>query len=105
MDTRILSHSGNNWQQLLWAWVGIENNTDWNFKELEETMGNQKTLRKNGKEQKEILIGPSMGPRSFFNSEKFLCGKPYTHFVCKEVGFGSNFTARMANRQTKPWQF
>jgi len=31
---------------------------------------NAKTLRRNNKEQKEILIGPSMAPR-FFDSEGF----------------------------------
>ncbi len=50
--------------------VGIENNAEWNFKDLEEMARNAKTLRKNNKEQKEILIGPSMAPR-FFDSEGF----------------------------------
>jgi len=42
--------------------VGIENNTKWNFKDLEEMPGNTKTLKKNSKESVGILIGPSMAP-------------------------------------------
>jgi hypothetical protein len=43
--------------------VGIENNTGWNFKDLEEMPGSAKTLKKNNGEYKEVLIGPSMAPR------------------------------------------
>jgi hypothetical protein len=43
--------------------VGIENNANWNFKDLEEMPGNTKTLKRNSKEFVEILIGPSMAPR------------------------------------------
>jgi hypothetical protein len=39
--------------------VGIENNTDRNFKDLEEMRGNAKTLKRNNRKCKEILIGPS----------------------------------------------
>ena len=48
--------------------VGIENNTRWNFKNLEGMMGNAETLTRNKKELKEILIGPSflrVGENSF----------------------------------------
>jgi hypothetical protein len=38
--------------------VGIENNTDWNFKDLEEMMGSAKTLKRNNGECEGILIGP-----------------------------------------------
>ena len=51
--------------------VGIENNTDWNFKDLEEMLGNAKALKRNGKESDGILIGPSMAPR-FFEVAKIL---------------------------------
>ena len=51
--------------------MGIENNADWNFKDLEEILGSAKTLKRNNKESKGILIGPSMAPR-FFKSTKFL---------------------------------
>jgi hypothetical protein len=45
--------------------VGIENNTGWNFKDLEEMPGSAKTLKRNNGEYKEVLIGPSMAPRFF----------------------------------------
>jgi hypothetical protein len=45
--------------------VGIENNTNGNFKDLEEMLGSSKTLKRNSKECREILIGPSMAPRFF----------------------------------------
>jgi hypothetical protein len=51
--------------------MGIENNTGWNFKDLEEMLGSAKTLKRNNGEYKEILIGPSMDPR-FFGSLKSL---------------------------------
>ena len=44
--------------------VGIENNSEWNFKDLEEMLGNAKALIRNDKECKGILIGPSMAPHS-----------------------------------------
>jgi len=43
--------------------VGIENNTDRNLKDLEEMLGNAKALKRNNRERKGILIGPSMAPR------------------------------------------
>jgi hypothetical protein len=43
--------------------VGVENNTDRNFKELEGMLGNAKALKRNNRECKGILIGPSMAPR------------------------------------------
>ena len=45
--------------------VGIENNSDWNFKDLEEMLGSAKTLKRNNGECEGILIGPSMAPRFF----------------------------------------
>ncbi len=51
--------------------VGIENNTDWNFKDLEEMLGNAKVLIRNTGECTGILIGPSMAP-CFFESVKFV---------------------------------
>ena len=47
--------------------MGIENNTGWNFKELEEMLGSVKALTRNNRERKEILIGPSMAPRFSFS--------------------------------------
>ena len=51
--------------------MGVENNTDWNFKDLEEMRGNAKALKRNNREPNGILIGPSMAPR-FFVLVKFL---------------------------------
>ncbi len=45
--------------------VGIENNTDWHFKDLEETSRSAKALKRNDRESNGILIGPSMAPRFF----------------------------------------
>ena len=39
--------------------VKIENNSEWNFKDLEEMMGSAKTLKRHGGECEGILIGPS----------------------------------------------
>ena len=44
--------------------VGIENNADWNFKDLEELLGSAKILKRNNEESSGILIGPSMAPCS-----------------------------------------
>jgi hypothetical protein len=43
--------------------VGIENNTGWSFKDLEEMLRSAKTLKRNNEESSGILIGPSMAPR------------------------------------------
>ncbi len=59
--------------------VGIENNTDWNFKDLEEMPGSAKALTRNNRERNGILIGPSMAPR-FFERVKFLCRGFFTHY-------------------------
>jgi hypothetical protein len=45
--------------------VGIENNTDWNSKDVEEMLRSDKSLKKNNGESSGILIGPSMAPRFF----------------------------------------
>jgi hypothetical protein len=42
--------------------VGVENISDWDFKDLEEMAGDAKALKKNNKEFDGILIGPSMVP-------------------------------------------
>ncbi len=43
--------------------VGIENNTTWSFKDLEEMPRSAKTLKRHNEESSGILIGPSMAPR------------------------------------------
>jgi hypothetical protein len=67
--------------------VGVENNTDWNFKDLEGMLGSAKTLKRNNRECKGILIGPLMAPR-FFESVKFLGRGFFTHCPSQHVGFG-----------------
>ncbi len=49
--------------------VGIENNTNWNFKDLEEMLRSAKALKRNDRESNGILIGPSMAPRFFYATE------------------------------------
>jgi len=60
--------------------VGIENNTDGNFKDLEEMRGNAKALKRNNREPNGILIGPSIAPR-FFVLVKFLHRGFFTHYL------------------------
>jgi len=48
--------------------VGIENNADWDLKDLEEMLGSAKSLKRNNRECKGILIGPSMAPHFFFGA-------------------------------------
>jgi len=43
--------------------VGIENNANWNFKDLREMPRSVKTLKRNNEELCGVLIGPSMAPR------------------------------------------
>ncbi len=59
--------------------VGIENNTRWSFKDLEEMLRSAKALKRNNEESSGILIGPSMAPR-FFRANEFLRGGFFTHF-------------------------
>jgi hypothetical protein len=70
--------------------VGIENNTDWNFKDLEEMLRSAKALKRNDRESNEILIGPSMAPRFFYATEIPSCGF-FAHCPRYEVGFGPKF--------------
>ncbi len=67
--------------------VGIENNTDWNLKDLEEMSRNAKTLKRNDRDSNGILIGPSMAPR-FFLPLRFLPGGFLAHYPRYKVGFG-----------------
>jgi len=66
--------------------VGIENNTDRNFKDLEEMLGNAKELKRNNRECKGILIGPSMAPH-FSGAEIPLL---FLRSTKSGVGFRSN---------------
>jgi hypothetical protein len=75
--------------------VGIENNTDRNFKDLEEMLGTAKELKRNNRECKGILIGPSMAPH-FSGAEIPLL---FLRSTKSGVGFRSNLAARMASRR------
>jgi hypothetical protein len=59
--------------------VGIENNTEWKLKDLEEMLRSVKTLKRNNEESSGILVGPSMAPR-FFERMKFHRRGFFTHF-------------------------
>jgi len=52
-------------KEMLVGAVGIENNSDWNLKDLEEMLGSSKLLKRNNRECNGILIGPSMAPHFF----------------------------------------
>jgi hypothetical protein len=81
-------------KKMLVGAVGIENNNIWNFKDLEEMPGNAKALKRNNRECKEILIGPSMAPH--FSGAEI----PFLFRSTKSgVGFRSNLAARMASRR------
>jgi hypothetical protein len=66
--------------------MGIENNTSWSFKDLEEMLRSAKTLKRNNEESSGILIGPSMAV-VFFERMKFLRRGFFTHYP-SSVGFG-----------------
>jgi hypothetical protein len=59
-DALVFAHS--------WA-VKIENNTDWNFRDLEEMLGSAKALKRNNRRHEGILIGPSRAPSEFLVTE------------------------------------
>jgi hypothetical protein len=78
--------------------VGIENNTDWNSKDLEEMLRSDKSLKRNNGESSGILIGPSMAPRFFFASMKFLRDGFSPTALDTESASGPNLAARTASR-------
>ena len=45
--------------------MGIENNAEWNFKDLQEMLENAKPLKRNRRECKGILNGSSMAAHFF----------------------------------------
>jgi hypothetical protein len=78
--------------------VGIENNDDWNLKDLREMRRNAKSLQRNDEAGKGILIAPSKLPR-FPRSLRFQrCAIPLKA-LDRESAFGPNFAARMASRR------
>ncbi len=78
--------------------VGIENNADRNFKDLEEMLGSAKELKRNNRECKGILIGPLMAPR-FSRPPRFR--HSVFHSLSKSCSRlrAQNFAARMASRR------
>ena len=72
--------------------MGIENNDEWNFKDLRGTRRNVKSLKRNERACKGILIAPPKLPR-FFSGVEIL----HPLFV-RNVGSVSRFAARMASR-------
>ena len=77
--------------------MGVENITDMNLKDLEGILGNAKSLKRNNKAFKEILIVPSMFPRFASTSKTPLLGIPPTRLIVRSA-LGPNFAARMASR-------
>ena len=69
--------------------VGIENNADRNFKDLEEMLGSAKELKRNNRECKGTLIGPLMAPR--FSRPARSLTVYFTHCPSRSVGFGLKF--------------
>jgi hypothetical protein len=78
--------------------VGIENNNVRNFKGLRGIRGNAKSLRRNNKARKGVLIAPSKLPR--FSRRCDSNGVGFSLAAPKSrVDFGPNLAARMASRR------
>ena len=63
-----------NFRQIREIWrkrLGVENIIDMNLKDLEGILGNTKSLKRNNKKYREILIVPSMFPRFLFPCPRF----------------------------------
>ena len=73
---------------------GIENNADRNFKDLEEMLGSAKELKRNNRECKGILIGPS-----FFSTIEISSQCISLTGQVAQSALGSTFAARMASRR------
>jgi hypothetical protein len=78
--------------------VGIENNANRNFKDLEEMVRSAKTLKRNNGTFEGILIGPSMAPR-FFCTE--IPSWRFSRSTKAYVVFGPKF--RGADRKPTNW--
>src|SRR5712664_2096207 len=78
--------------------VEIENNNVRNFKDLRGMRRNAKSLKRNNKAHKGILIAPLKLPR-FSRSVRFQRCAILTQGSRPGVGFGPNFAARMASRR------
>jgi hypothetical protein len=76
--------------------VGIENTTGRNLKDLEGMRGNAKALKRNNRECKGILIGPSMAPR-FFSRYRDSVAVLFLTALTGRRQLRSNFSARVAS--------
>jgi hypothetical protein len=90
-------------KEMLVGAVGIENNTDRNSKDVEEMLGSAKTLKRNNRECKGILIGPLKALR-FFESLKLVRVDSSPTALANMSASGSNLAARMASRHAKARQ-
>ena len=72
--------------------VGIENNSEWNFKDLEEMLGNAKALIRNDKDAKESLLAPH-----FFRTSEIYSSAFFAQCLSLESASGPNSAARMAS--------
>ena len=77
--------------------VGIENNDDWNLKDLREMRRNAKALKRNNEACKEILIAPSKLPR-FSRLLKFQRCAIFTQDSGSGVGIEPNFSSLSVSR-------
>ena len=78
--------------------VGIENNNDWNFRDLEEMRENTKLLKKNTGGLDGILNWPLKGPSFFLcHRDSFVVDFSPTALDTKSAS-GPNSAARMASR-------
>jgi hypothetical protein len=71
-----------NFRQIREIWrkrVGVENITDRNLKDLAEMLGNTKSLKRNNRKYKGILIVPSMFPRFLVRRPRFRYCKFHPH--------------------------
>jgi len=77
--------------------VGVENITVRNLTDLEGMLGNTKSLKRNNRKCKGILIVPSMAPRFVSKSKIPPLYIPPTLQIVRSA-LGSNFAARMTSR-------
>ena len=83
--------------------VGVENITDMNLKDLEEILGNTKSLKRNNKELEEILIVPSMFPCFHFDVQDSAIVNS-THTPNRVIGFRLKFRGTDGKPITEPFQ-
>jgi hypothetical protein len=85
--------------------VGIENNNDRNFKDLRGMLRNTKSLKRNVRARKEILIAPSKLPR--FPLELRFSLSTFHTLPATNVGFGPKIRGtdgKPANSKSEAWE-